>query len=67
MQPDSNTKPARRGRPFQKGNDPRRHQFTQEERSRGFWTALAVWGFSMGEKLHAAGRWPAFRGRRASR
>lgn len=50
---------------FRKGADPRRHQFTQEERSRGFWTAIAKLGVSAGEKLHAAGRWPNFRGRRA--
>ena len=55
-----------RGR-FAKGFDPRRHRFTREECSRGFWTAVAVWGVSMGEKLHAAGRWPNYRGRRASR
>ena len=52
---------------FRKGYDKRRHVFTPEECSRGFWTALAVWGVSMGEKLHAAGRWPNYRGRRASR
>ena len=46
---------------FVKGHDPRRHMFTAEERSRGFWTALAVWGVSMGDKLHAAGRWPGYR------
>ena len=59
--------PKKRGKPFLKGADPRRHQFTDEERSRGFWTALAVWGVSMGEKLHAAGRWPTYQGRRAAR
>ena len=55
-----------RGKPFQKGHDSRRHTFTQEERSRGFWTAIAKLGISAGEKLHEAGRWPNFRGRRAS-
>ena len=62
------TSPAKKGRgkPFQKGYDARRHQFTQEERSRGFWTAIAVWGVSIGEKLHAAGRWPNYQGRRAA-
>lgn len=50
-----------RGKPFQKGVDPRRHQFTAEERSRGFWTAMAVWGVSMGDKLHAAGKWNGYR------
>lgn len=50
---------------FKKGFDARRHQFTQEERSRGFWTAIAKLGISAGEKLHAAGRWPGFQGRRA--
>lgn len=66
--------PKKRGRPFQPGADPRRHRcaaacthprhkFTQAEASRGFWAAIAVWGVSIGEKLHAAGRWPAYRGR----
>ena len=52
---------------FRKGYDSRRHVFTPEECSRGFWTAIAVWGVSMGDKLHASGRWPNYRGRRASR
>ena len=52
---------------FRPGPDPRRHTFTKDECSRGFWTAISVWGVSMGEKLHAAGRWPAFQGRRAAR
>lgn len=47
---------------FLKGHDPRRHKLTREECSRGFWTAIAVWGVSMGAKLHAAGRWPGYRG-----
>ncbi len=51
---------------FKKGADPRRHQFTQEERSRGFWTAISKLGISAGEKLHAAGRWAGFQGRRAA-
>jgi hypothetical protein len=51
---------------FQKGHDPRRHKFTPEECSRGFYTAIAVWGISIGMKLHAAGRWPNYRGRRAA-
>lgn len=46
---------------FRKGFDPRRHKFTREECSRGFWTAIAVWGVGMGDKLHAAGRWPNYR------
>ena len=46
---------------FRKGHDPRRHVFTRDECSRGFWTAIAVWGVSMGDKLHAAGRWPNYR------
>jgi hypothetical protein len=46
---------------FRKGPDPRRHRFTKEECSRGFWTAIAVWGVSMGAKLHAAGKWPTYR------
>ena len=65
-----------RGRPFVKGHDSRRHrhtptcghqlyQFTAADRSNGFWTAIAVWGVSMGVKLHAAGRWPNFKGGRA--
>ena len=52
---------------FRKGYDSRRHVFTPEECSRGFWTAIALWGVSTGEKLHASGRWPNYRGRRASR
>ena len=68
MQSDTST-PARRPNRgyFRKGHDPRRHTFTREECSRGFWTAIALWGVSMGDKLHAAGRWPNYRGRRASR
>ena len=38
----------------------RRHVFTQAERSRGFWTAVSIWGVSMGAKLNAAGRWPGY-------
>ena len=30
-------------------------------------TAIALWGVSIGDKLHASGRWPNYRGRRASR
>jgi hypothetical protein len=55
-----------RGKPFTKGFDSRRHQFTQEERSRGFWTAIAKLGISAGQKLYEAGRWPNFQGRRVS-
>ena len=29
-----------RGKPFQKGYDPRRHKFTREECSAGFWAAI---------------------------
>lgn len=46
---------------FRKGFDPRRHKFTREECSRGFWSAIAVWGVGMGDKLHAAGRWHNYR------
>lgn len=46
---------------FKPGPDSRRHTFTPEERSKGFWTAIAVWGVSMGARLHAAGRWPSYR------
>lgn len=71
-------KTSGRGRPFRKGPDERRHvhsatcghrlhQFTPEERSAGFWTAIATWGVGMGEKLHTSGRWPGFQGRRAKR
>lgn len=52
---------------FRKGPDPRRHKFTPEECSAGFWTAIAVLGVSIGTKLHRAGRWPNFTGRRSSR
>ena len=52
---------------FRKGPDSRRHKFTPEECSAGFWTAISVLGLSIGKKLHASGRWPAFTGRRASR
>ncbi len=31
---------APRGRPFQRGADPRRHRFSREECQRGFWPAL---------------------------
>jgi hypothetical protein len=31
---------TRRGRPFVKGHDPRRHQFTPAECSAGFWAAV---------------------------
>jgi hypothetical protein len=46
---------------FRKGFDPRRHVFTREECSRGFWTAISIWGVTIGDKLHAAGRWPNYR------
>ena len=59
-------KRANRGQ-FKPGPDPRRHKFTREECSAGFWTAIAVLGVSIGEKLHASGRWPNYRGRRATR
>lgn len=36
---------------FRKGHDPRRHKFTLEECSRGFWTAIAIWGVGIGRKL----------------
>ena len=52
---------------FRPGPDPRRHQFTPAECSAGFWTAIAVMGLSIGRKLHASGRWPAYQGRRAAR
>lgn len=48
---------------FRKGHDARRHEFTAEERSRGFFTAIAVWGIGIGEKLHASGRWPGYMGK----
>jgi hypothetical protein len=54
--------PKYRGR-FKKGYDPRRHRFTPEECSRGFWTAIAVYGVGIGDKLHRAGRWPGYRGK----
>lgn len=54
---------------FKPGPDPRRHKFTREECSAGFWTAISVHGVSIGKRLHASGRWPNFqpKGRRASR
>jgi len=33
---------TRRGRPFVKGHDPRRHQFTPEECREGFYAACAA-------------------------
>jgi len=64
-----------RGRPFTKGRDERRHthsatcghqlyQFTSEDRSAGFYAAIAVMGLSIGLKLHKQGRWPNYKGRR---
>ena len=50
---------------FRKGFDSRCHVFTREECSRGFWTAIVLWGVSIGDKLHAAGRWPGYRRARA--
>lgn len=61
MQKDNSTPRQPRGKPFVKGYDSRRHQFTQEERSKGFWTAIAVMGISLGDKLHASGRWQGYR------
>lgn len=65
---------------FRKGGDPRRqvhsatcghrlYRFTPEDCSKGFWTAIAVLGVSIGPKLHHAGRWPGFQkqGRRRAR
>lgn len=60
------TAPRNRGH-FRKGHDPRRHQLTHADRSKGFWTAIAVMGVSIGPKLNRAGRWPGFTGRRAGR
>ena len=61
--PEKNTTQQKkvRGRPFVKGNDERRHLLTEAERSRGFWTAIAVWGVGIGDKLYAAGRWRTYR------
>lgn len=61
---DMEAKPRRRKAnrsSFRKGHDPRRHKFTPAECSAGFWSALAVWGVGMGQKLHASGRWPNYR------
>lgn len=55
-----------RGKPFSKGFDPRRHILTPEEKSRGFWTAIAIHGPSIAKHLVASGRWPNYRGRRAA-
>lgn len=63
---------------FRKGFDPRRHrctpdcthpryEFTAEDRSNGFWSAIAVMGVGIGPKLKRAGRWEGFRGRRRGR
>ena len=46
---------------FRKGYDSRRHFFTPEECSRGFWSAIAVLGVGIGAKLNRAGRWPNYR------
>jgi len=63
--------PGRPRRPnagqFKPGFDSRRHKFTPAECSQDFWTAIAVMGLSIGKKLHAAGRWPTYQGRRAAR
>ncbi len=52
---------------FKPGYDPRRHTFTAEERSAGFWTAIAVLGCGIGRKLNRAGRWAGFRGKQGRR
>lgn len=39
-QPEAKAAPIKRGRPFQKGYDARRHKFTAEECSAGFWAAV---------------------------
>jgi hypothetical protein len=63
---------------FKKGHDPRRHvhsatcghrlyQFTDADRSAGFFAAIATMGVGIGDKLRAAGRWPRFEGRGAKR
>ena len=82
MSSNASTQPTRKPNAggFRKGADPRRHvhsatcghelhKFTPEECSRGFWTAIAVLGVSIGAKLHHVGRWPDFRrqGRRRAR
>jgi hypothetical protein len=46
---------------FKPGPDSRRHVFTAEECSRGFWVAIAVLGCGIGQKLNRAGRWPGYR------
>jgi hypothetical protein len=71
---------ARRGRPFAKGQDARRHvhsatcghqlyKFSSADCSAGFWSAIAVMGVGIGAKLHKSGRWPGFakQGRRRAR
>ena len=60
---EAGARPKRRANrgSFKPGHDARRHKFTAEECSRGFWTAIAVWGVSMGATLHKAGRWPGYR------
>jgi hypothetical protein len=54
-----------RGKPFAKGYDSRRHKLTPEECSKGFWTAIAVWGVGIGDKLHKQGKWAGYKGRKA--
>lgn len=77
QQEDSITPRKPRGKPFSKGADTRRHvhsatcghelyQFTKADQSNGFWSAMAVMGISIGEKLRASGRWPTYQGRRAA-
>jgi hypothetical protein len=60
--PERKKRTANRGS-FKPGPDPRRHKFTREECSAGFWTAIAVLGVSIGAKLHHVGRWPSFQQR----
>lgn len=62
--PTATPKRRPRGRPFARGFDSRRHQFTAAERSQGFWSAIAVIGLGIGSKLHTSGRWPNFKGGR---
>jgi hypothetical protein len=57
---DTNTPRPNAGH-FRKGEDPRRHKFTPAECSRGFWTAIAVWGVGIGGKLLASCRWLTYR------
>jgi hypothetical protein len=57
--PTQTDRPKNRGQ-FRKGHDPRRHKFTLEECSRGFWNAITSIITRYPDAIDSSGRHMAF-------